>query len=141
MAGTRPTILATGDVTADWSFVDLAGATTRGIDMAWAWSEGYDVRAVCFAGGAARAAEMLRAAAARRPAGAAPRIVGPVLPPEILASPLDGRVTRTFSSIARFPTSRAEPAPVWRFDRLWGRHPAEGSDDFLPVRVTNASTS
>ena len=132
MASTNPTILSTGDITADWSFVDLAGASTSGIDMAWAWSEGYDVRAVSFAGGAMRAAELLEAAAAQAPQGSAPRILKPRLSAEMLSSPLDPRITRTFSSVAQFPRSRTDRSPVWRFSRFWGRNQSAESTDHLP---------
>ena len=124
-----PRILATGDVTVDWSFVELGGSALDGLSMAWAWSEGIDVRAVRFAGGASRIAEMLSAAA--RPGGAV-EIIAPALPPEALASPLDARVTRTFSSIARFPRSSTDRTPVWRIERFWGRHPAETFSAFVP---------
>ena len=130
MAPRRPTILATGDVTADWSFIDLAKSPSEPISMAWAWSEGFNVSAVSFAGGAARLAEMLTAVA--RQAGGSVDVVGPALPPPALASPLEAGVTRTFSSIARFPASRTDGTPVWRFDRFWGRHPAAAFATFLP---------
>ena len=75
MASARPTILATGDVTMDWSFV-AAGGGREGLDMIWAWTEAEEVGAVSFAGGATRLAEMLSAAAALLPGGG-PRIRGP----------------------------------------------------------------
>jgi hypothetical protein len=132
MADRRPTILATGDVTADWSFIESSGDVASGIDMAWAWSEGWDVRAASLAGAAARVADMLRAAAALSPTGEEPRILGPVLPAKALASPLDSGITRTFSTVGRFPTSRTDRTPVWRISRFLGRHPAERFDDLLP---------
>ena len=114
----RPTILATGDVTVDWSFVDLGGAPTDAGSMAWAWSEGFDVNAVRFAGGAARLADMLGAVADRSARDVL--VIGPALPAEALASPLDASVTRTFSSVARFPASRTDRRPVWRLRTLLG---------------------
>ena len=135
----RPTILATGDVTVDWSFVDLGGAPTDARSMAWAWSEGFDVNAVRFAGGAARFADMLGAVADRSAHDVL--VIGPALPAEALASPLDTSVTRTFSSVARFPASRTDRRPVWRFERFWGRRPGGGSSSFLPSLEERSSTS
>ena len=129
--GTTTTILATGDVTVDWSFVDLGGAPTDASSMAWAWSEGFDVNAVRFAGGAARLADMLGAVADRSAHDVL--VIGPALPAEALASPLDTSATRTFSSVTRFPASRTtDRRPVWRFERFWGRRPGDGFSSFLP---------
>ena len=130
MASARPTILATGDVTTDWSFV-AAGGGRDGRNMIWAWTEAEEVGAVSFAGGAPRLAETLSAAAALLPGGG-PRIVAPDLPPDLLASPLDDRVTRTFSTVTAVPTSREDATPTWRFERFWGRRPAARFDAFLP---------
>jgi hypothetical protein len=129
MASARPIILATGDVTADWSFVAADGAG-RVLDTAWAWTVALDAGAVSFGGGALRLAEMLQVAAAQTPGG--PLVVGPAPPPDLLASPLDQRVTRTFSIVSSMPRSRDDATPVWRFQRFMGRRPAQRFDCFLP---------
>lgn len=127
---TRARILATGDVTVDWSFVELSGSTGDPLSMAWAWNEGIDVRAVRSVGGSARVGDMLAAMAAR--GGGEVEVIGPELPPEALSSPLDTRVTRTFSSVGRFPRSTADRTAVLRIQRFWGRHPSESFSSFTP---------
>jgi hypothetical protein len=132
MASHVPRILATGDATVEWTFVDPHARGAGEIDMTWLVTAGNEVQALCMAGGAARAHEMIAAAAAQSD-GVRPEVLGPQLPPEALTSPLDARVTRLYGLLRRFPhsaSSRGQTA--WRLAHVWGLQRAERPDAFLP---------
>ena len=126
-------ILATGDATVEWTFVDPHARGAGEVDMTWLVTAGNEVQALCMPGAAGRAHELIAAAAAAQGDGVRPEVLGPQLPPEALTSPLDARVTRLYGLLRRFPrstTARGETA--WRIAHVWGLQRAEQPDPFLP---------
>ncbi|MEI6727825.1 MAG: hypothetical protein WCN81_16605, partial [Actinomycetes bacterium] len=134
MASQTATILVTGDVVVDWSFVDAHAHEDEILDLTWFVASGNQVHAAALPGGAGRAAQIMAAAVAALPAdGPVIEVIGPALPPEVLVSPLDTRVTRSFSLVTRFPFSVDDRTHrVWRLGRVWGLAPAVSPDPFLP---------
>ncbi len=134
MASRTATILVTGDMVVDWCFVDAHAQEDEILDITWFVSSGNEVFAAAMPSGAGRAAQIMKTAVAALPdGGPAIDVIGPELPSEVLHSPLDGRVNRSFSLVTRFPSSLGDRTrQAWRMGRIWGLHQADAPQTFLP---------
>jgi hypothetical protein len=126
-------IVVAGDVSVDWCFVNPAADALAGIDFGWVFGSDVGVHLDGLPGGTVRLAEVLRRVASTTVPGA--KVVGPTLPPEIVRSPRDTRVTQTFSTVTPLPAKGHGGPAVWRVSDYLGTHLAHEVDAFLPSEL------
>jgi hypothetical protein len=129
--GGGPAIIVAGDVSVDWCFVNPAADTMSAMDVGWAFGSEVGVHLDALPGGTVRLAELLRHAAPKT--GAVARVIGPALPPKVVRSPREPRITQTFSTVTQLPAKGHRGPSVWRISDLLGTHLAHEVDTFLPA--------
>jgi len=130
-AGSAPVIVVAGDVSVDWCFVNPAADTLATIDFGWVFGSDVGVHLDGLPGGTVRLAEVLRRIASKTVPGA--KVIGPMLPPEIVRSPRDTHVTQTFSTVTPLPAKGHGGPAVWRVSDYLGTHLAHEVATFLPA--------
>jgi len=129
-------LVVTGDPTVDWMVVSPTGTHPAMLHASYQWEAGNAAQIGVQAGGAALLRATVEAACAVALPDGAVAVAGVVVPPDALADPRNGDVTRGYQVWQQFPARSGARDLVWRLHEFLGRQPAVATGSWPPVAGT-----
>lgn len=126
-------LVVTGDPTVDWMVIAPTGTHPSNLHASYQWESGNAAQIGVQAGGAALLRSTIEAACAVALPDGAVTVDGVVVPPEALADPRNGDVTRGYQVWQQYPARTGAREPVWRLYEFLGRQPAVAAGSWPAV--------